>query len=169
MFQYDDGGREDAGYKGGARDCVTRAIAIALRMDYEKVRIELMEGASRWRLTSRSKSAKAKRSNSVRNGVPKEIYRPYIESKGWIWTPTMGIGTGCTVHLVPEELPGGRLIVRVSKHLTAVIDGVIHDTHNPQREVHCSSTVYVDGEQVQTHSIQRRCVYGYFADGATEG
>lgn len=55
----------------------------------------------------------------------------------------MGIGTGCTVHLVSQELPGGRLIVSVSKHLTAVIDGVIHDTHNPSR----SGT---------------RCVYGYW-------
>ncbi len=37
----------------------------------------------------------------------------------------------------------GRLIVSVSKHMTAVIDGVIHDTHNPSR----------DGT---------RCVYGYW-------
>jgi hypothetical protein len=28
----------------------------------------------------------------------------------------------------------GKLIVAVSKHYTTVIDGVIHDTHNPQRE-----------------------------------
>lgn len=41
------------------------------------------------------------------------------------------------------ELPSGRLIVAVSRHLCAVIDGVIHDTFDPSR----------DGT---------RCVYGYF-------
>jgi hypothetical protein len=61
----------------------------------------------------------------------------------------MGIGTGCSVHLRANELPPGRLIVSVSKHLVGVIDGVIHDTHD------CSRA----GD---------RCVYGYFRDGDTE-
>ena len=55
----------------------------------------------------------------------------------------MKVGTGCQVHLNAKELPAGRLIVRVSKHLTAVIDGIIQDTHDCSR----SGT---------------RCVYGYY-------
>lgn len=55
----------------------------------------------------------------------------------------MGIGTGCTVHLRDGELPRGRLIVAVSKHIVAVVDGVIHDTHDPSRD-------------------ETRCVYGYW-------
>lgn len=55
----------------------------------------------------------------------------------------MSIGTGCKVHLTSNELPAGRLIVKVSKHLTAVINGVVHDTHDPSRE-------------------GTRCVYGYY-------
>ncbi|MBI9051870.1 MAG: hypothetical protein JEZ00_20815 [Anaerolineaceae bacterium] len=55
----------------------------------------------------------------------------------------MMIGKGCQVHLSENELPSGKLIVRLSKHMTAVIDGVIHDTHNPDRN-------------------GTRCVYGYF-------
>jgi hypothetical protein len=47
------------------------------------------------------------------------------------------------VHLAKDELPNGRLIVRVSKHITAVINGVIDDTHD------CSRAGI-------------RCVYGYF-------
>src|SRR6516164_288534 len=43
----------------------------------------------------------------------------------------MRIGQGCTVHLARGELPMGRLIVSVSRHVVAVIDGVIHDTHDP--------------------------------------
>jgi hypothetical protein len=33
-----------------------------------------------------------------------------------------------------EELPGGRLIAKVSKHVVAVIDGIIHDIHEPSRD-----------------------------------
>jgi hypothetical protein len=58
----------------------------------------------------------------------------------------MKIGSGCRVHLADGELPMGWLIVRCSRHLTAVIDGVIHDTHDPQRG-------------------GKRCVYGYFSKG----
>jgi hypothetical protein len=47
------------------------------------------------------------------------------------------------VHLRAEELPGGRLIVKVSKHVVAVIDGVINDSHDPSRG-------------------GTRCVYGYY-------
>lgn len=56
----------------------------------------------------------------------------------------MLIGQGCRVHLRQGELPHGRLVVSVSKHLTAVIDGVIYDTHDPSRG-------------------GMRCVYGYYA------
>lgn len=58
----------------------------------------------------------------------------------------MCIGSGCKVHLRDGELPMGRLIVNVSRHTVAVIDGVIHDNHDPQR----------DG---------MRCVYGYWTKG----
>ena len=40
----------------------------------------------------------------------------------------MSIGSGTKVHLRADELPSGRLLVKVSSHMTAVIDGVIHDT-----------------------------------------
>jgi hypothetical protein len=51
--------------------------------------------------------------------------------QGFVWTPTMGIGTGCTVHLRAGELPLGRLVVSISRHYTAVIDGVVWDTIDP--------------------------------------
>jgi hypothetical protein len=41
----------------------------------------------------------------------------------------MLVGSGCKVHLVANELPMGRLVISVSKHLTAMIDGVIHDVY----------------------------------------
>ena len=64
----------------------------------------------------------------VRTGVAKHTFHPHLTALGWVWVPTMHIGQGCAVHLRTGELPMGRLIVRTSRHLTAVIDGVIHDT-----------------------------------------
>jgi hypothetical protein len=149
-FKYDDGGRAKAGYKGHTNDCVTRAIAIATKLPYR----EVYEGLHTQALNSRpymarlelSYGANARRHASPRNGVDTKIYRAYLADLGWTWTPTMLIGSGCQVHLREEELPKGRLIVRLSKHVCAVIDSVIHDTHDPSR----------DGS---------RCVYGYFAKG----
>jgi hypothetical protein len=145
---HNDGGRKAAGFKGSAGDCVTRAIAVAVELPYLEVYEELRERQKHIRDTKRSRVAKklAERSagTSARNGVFKAAYHPYILNElGWVWTPAMGIGTGCRVHLRDDELHGGRLIVQVSKHLCAVIDGVLHDNHDCSRE-------------------GTRCVYGYY-------
>ena len=31
--------------------------------------------------------------------------RDLVLAIGWVWTPTMQIGSGCTVHLHADELP----------------------------------------------------------------
>ena len=82
-FNHNDGGRKAAGYKGDAGDCVTRAIAIATGNGYETTRSDLMEVTKGFKGKSRSKVAKRVKSNSVRNGVFREIYRPYLEAIGW--------------------------------------------------------------------------------------
>lgn len=137
-FVRDDGGRAAAGYKGTTGDCVCRAIAIATGLPYQRVYDDLNELGRRER---RSKQRRGK--SSARTGVYKPTIRRYMESLGWQWHSTMGIGTGCQVHLRRDELPAGRLVVSVSRHTVAVIDGTIHDTENQDR----------GGE---------RCVYGYF-------
>ena len=55
----------------------------------------------------------------------------------------MFIGVGCKVHLRDGEIPEGKVILRCSRHLTAAIDGVIHDTGDPTRG-------------------GNRCIYGYY-------
>lgn len=169
-FQYDDGGREAAGYRGVAGDCCCRSIAIATGLPYQQVYDALNE------LGKGERTGKRKRGkSSARNGVYKDTARRVMESLGWQWVPTMQIGQGCKVHLCAEELPAGRIVVQVSKHYTAMIDGVIHDTHDPRREVH--ATRWDDGGPLKPgewrttngiHSIQRRCVYGYFVKPASE-
>ena len=48
-FVYNDGGREAAGYKGKAGDCVCRSIAIAAQLPYQQVYDRLAEGNAKQR------------------------------------------------------------------------------------------------------------------------
>ena len=142
---YDDGGRSQYFAGKNAGDCVTRSIAIAMQRDYREIYDALTE-ANKVFSNGRSRKALKLRAAgpSPRDGVYREVYGPFIESQGWVWTPTMQIGSGCRVHLKADEMPAGRLIVRLSQHLTSMIDGVIHDTHDPSRG-------------------GTRCVYGYWS------
>ncbi len=134
-FTYNDGGNSVR-----KKDCVTRAIAVATGKPYK----EVYEAMCQVNYNSRSNmtctgSAKAD------NGVDTKCkgFKDYMLSIGWEWVPTMSIGTGCRVHLKDGELPMGRLVVSVSRHYVAVIDGVINDTYNCSRG-------------------GTRCVYGYW-------
>ena len=130
----DDGGRAKAGYSvdNDAGDCVVRSIAIVADKEYSLI----YEAVA-------NRAAAHGYPRSARDGVYPKVYKELLADWGWSWTPTMRIGEGCTVHMRADELPAGRLLVRLSKHLTAVVDGVVFDTHDPSR----------DGS---------RCVYGYW-------
>lgn len=137
-FIYNDGGRAAAGFKGQAGDCVCRAAAIASGRSYAEI-YNLVIG-----LSSRERRSKRKRGKSnPREGVYKPTTRRLFEYLGFTWTPTMQIGSGCKVHLRKDELPSGRIVVNLSGHVSAVIDGVIHDVYDPSRN-------------------GTRCVYGYW-------
>jgi hypothetical protein len=140
-FVQDDGGRAAAGFKGSAGDCVCRAVAIASECPYDEVYQRLAHGTSRQRSSRRT----GKQPRSARNGIntSRKWFREYMEALGFRWVPTMQIGGGCKVHLRADELPTGRLVVMLSGHACAVIDGVIHDTYDPSRN-------------------GTRCVYGYY-------
>jgi len=126
---YNDGGNRT----NNRRDCVVRAIAIATGNPYADVSAQINYLADEVYFDGSDAS----------EGVQRPLIKDYLKSIGWVWTPTMAIGSGCKVHLRDGELPMGRLIVSVSKHLVAVIDGVIHDTHDCSR-------------------AGTRCVYGYW-------
>lgn len=178
-YVYDDGGRSAAGFRGKAGDCVARAVAIASGRSYAEVYAALAAGTGaerqgRGRVTGRRCSA------SARNGihVRRKWFRDYMLSLGFVWTPTMGIGTGCRVHLADGELPAGRLVVAVSNHYTAVIDGEIRDTHDPRRGALGGVTIYppsaprdrVPGAATWLENgngwayAPERCVYGYWRE-----
>lgn len=141
-FNFDDGGRAAAGFKGKAGDCVARSIAIASGRPYAEIYAALAAGNGEQRASKRT----AKRGKSARSGIftTRKWFKDYMASLGFSWTPTMTIGSGCKVHLRSDELPRGRIVVALSRHYAAVIDGVVHDTYRDDR----SGT---------------RCVYGYWS------
>jgi hypothetical protein len=163
-WTYDDGGRAAAGFRGKTGDCGVRAVAIATGRPYADVYDALHN-------LMKSHGRKG-RGASPRTGTTMKAMKAYMASLGWNWVPTMGIGTGCTVHLRPDELPGGRIIVRLSGHYAAVIDGVLHDSFNSAER---APTIYPadylgnipDGAKWLENGNgyiynPERCVYGYW-------
>ena len=148
-----DGGRAAAGYRGRAGDCVVRSVAIASGLPYREVYDALSHGARTQRQTKYSRV----KPSSARDGVQtsRKWFRDYMTSIGFRWVPMMKIGGGCRVHLNAAELPPGRLVVSVSRHYTAVLDGVIHDDHDPRRPM-----VQTTPDNPTPRRIETRCVYG---------
>lgn len=144
IWQDNDGGRAASGYIGSARDCVTRAIAIASGLPYAEIYRELhLRNVAFSHGRSRKAKSMKRGQRSPRNGVPREVYEPYLYDLGFEWIAVMKIGSGVTMHLRADELPTGMIIARCSRHLVAVNEGTIQDTTDPSR----------DGT---------RAVYGYF-------
>lgn len=137
-WTYNDGGRKAAGYKGVAGDCVTLAVAIVTERPYQEI-YDLINDIAKNERTGKNKRGRS----NARVQVYKYTERKLMEQLGLEWTPTMFIGSGCKVHLKADELPPGRLVASLSKHMTAVIDGVIQDIYDPSRN-------------------GTRCVYGYY-------
>lgn len=112
QYIYSDGGRSKY-FKGSARDCVCRAIAIASNRDYKEVYDSLKKAIG-----------------SPRNGVytSKKGFKDWMIANGFVWTPLSGIGVKTSAHLVKGELPKGRIVCSVASHYVAVVDDIVYDT-----------------------------------------
>jgi hypothetical protein len=134
-FQYNSGGS----LREAGRDCVIRSISIVTGRNYHSVYTDLQTFA---KTLNNSKRERGDHTN-LTTGVHIRVWKRYLKQLGFKYVSTMKIGQGTKVHLRGDELPKGKLIVSVSRHLTAVIDGVIHDTFDPSRN-------------------GKRCVFSYF-------
>ena len=125
-FTYNDGGRS-LYFKGrDAGDCVARAMAIALQLDYKTCYDQLAAA-----------NVEAGGKKTARNGLLRKTYEKVLNEHGWIWHPAPKFkGRKARYY----NLPKGRLIMRMAKHVSALVDGEIHDTWD------CS----------------KKMVYGYF-------
>lgn len=122
-FKYNDGGRSKYFKANNVRDCAIRAIAIATQQDYKEVYDNLK---------------KLNKGESCRNGTPNKISKKYLKQLGWKW---IGINrkNGESCKLNKEDMEKfinnyDRIIIRVSKHLTTIIDGCLNDTFDCSRD-----------------------------------
>ena len=137
-YQFNDGGRTVAGFKGQTGDCGVRAVAIVTGLPYKEVYDAINM------ISKQEKPVRGLRSSNARTGIWPNTLSTFLEQYGFKWTPTMRFGSGCTVHLRKNELPSGKIVARVSKHFCAIVDGVIQDLADPSRN-------------------GTRCVYGYWS------
>jgi hypothetical protein len=112
-YQYNDGGRAAAGFKGNAGDCVVRALAIALNLNYKQLYKKLAKA-----------NGECGRARSARNGVSKEIYEVVLKQHGWRWfkAPQFDGRKARTT-----DMRKGVVICKQANHLVAVIDCVAQD------------------------------------------
>ena len=148
VFKYDDGGRKEAGWKGeNVGDCVCRAITITTGLPYQEVYDRLAEGNATQRRSKRERQSKSRTGRrSALHGIftKRKWFKDYMKELGFEWVATMGIGTGCTVHVRSDELPSeGRLVLALSRHMSAYVNGILRDTYDSSRN-------------------GMRCVYGYY-------
>ena len=114
---------QPGGCRGKAVDCVTRSTAIALRLPYRHVYALLNEQA-RCKPPTRTPTL-----FGAERRVPADLSKG-IGVAGLALSSDHKISATCRVHLKAAELRRSPLIVRCSKHTTAVIDGIIHDTYD---------------------------------------
>ena len=145
-FVYSDGGRSKYFRAQHVGDCVVRAIALATGKDYKDVYDDINMLAKKSRAKSRS---------SARDGVDPSVSKKYIESLGWRWHPTCGVGKGVTMHLCDDEIPDGNLIVRIAGHIVNVKNGIVYDTWDCSQE---KVYLYEDGSCKSNYPA----VYGYW-------
>ncbi len=95
-------------------DCVVRALAVAEAKSWVEVYDELCKiGREVFEMPN-----------------SKPVYEKYLLSRGWVKQkmPKFSNGKRFKVSDLANDRKSGAMVVSVSKHLVAVVDGCIHDT-----------------------------------------
>ena len=133
-FQYDDGGRLEAGYKGQARDCVVRAYCILTGEDYRAM----------YKVFAKAQGELTGGPVSARNGIVRAVSRPMFEALG---LQKIKLGRGKRPTFTEAYNLYGDCIVSTTRHLCALVNGALRDTAD------CRTYLFPQG-----HTI--RCVQG---------
>ena len=114
-YERDDGGRADAGYRGSAGDCVTRAAAILTGLPYREVYRKMADAERRYGSGKRS----------ARNGISKKASPKVFADLGLV---KVKIPRGPRPTFTEAHERFGDCIVTTTKHLAAIVDGKLRDT-----------------------------------------
>ena len=115
-YEFDDGGREAAGYRGSARDCAARALAIASGADYRDCYAALAEANARYEANGR---------RSARNGIDRRASDRVKKAFGFTKVK-LPKGPRPTYTEAYERY--GDCMVTTTRHICAIIDGTLRDT-----------------------------------------
>ena len=149
------GGRRAAGYKGDVPDCVVRATAIVMGLDYDETLHMLQDMNFEWHrnticqlpwMRNRreenegfSPSRMSEEFRSIAWGVPTKLAHVLYQDLGFTYKRTFAKGWFISNYsdlvnygLLPLE---GSLVLVMRGHVSAVIDGVIHDTFDTRKMV----------------------------------
>jgi len=106
-----DGGRAGSRRPRQSKDCTVRAVALARNIPYDAA-YDLLHEAGR----------KCSRGFHVQRWLGDQAWATKIPFPAVKGQPRMNPAT------FTKQLPTGRFICRVAKHVFAVIDGVVHDS-----------------------------------------
>ena len=138
-FIKDDGGREAAGYRGKAGDCVPRALTIVSGEPYRQCYNDLAEANSKVRRTRPRDQGK----RSARNGVYKNAYDKVFKHYGF---EKVKLGRGTRPTISEAHAAYGDCIITTRKHVFAVVNGAVRDTWDCRMsEVPLEGTNYMCG------------------------
>lgn len=121
FYEYNDGGRAAAGFKGSTGDCAVRAMAIATGIPYADCYKELAQA-----------NKDAGKPKSVRGGIMKGDFDKVLKRHGWVW------------HSAPKfegrkaragDLPDGMVVARMARHFAAVSYRTVNDSFDSRHKM----------------------------------
>ena len=124
-YQYDDGGRETAGYRGRTGDCVVRAIAVCARQDYRAVYLTMAEQMKRngyaasgnaYAIRERHRRAPRRKGQINARRVQDRVLALYGFRK-------VRLPAGARPTFTEAHERFGDCIAGTTKHVAAVVDG----------------------------------------------
>ena len=130
-YEYNDGGRKAAGYKGEAGDCVARAISILMTNGVptaESYRAAYSTVAD-YEVTRRVKRGKrvARVARTARNGSDILSKPAQLAAMG---IQKVALGKGARPTWTEAYRTYGNCIVSTAKHVAAIVNGRLMDTHD---------------------------------------
>ena len=143
-WEYNDGGRLEAGFRGNAGDCVTRSISIATGRDYLDLYKEFaVSNAAHWegkakraKNPQRAKLYAGRAKITARNGIADAVFEPVLAEAGWVKTK---LPNGSRLSDLPTDT---MLVVHLRAHLVAINHGTIQDTFDSSYEYDRSAFAY---------------------------
>jgi hypothetical protein len=109
-FKYTDGGREADGFSHEKKDCTVRTLATICEMPYSTAHAILKEAG-------RLDKGKFPIRRLLEYGIADYIFTPV----------SLPVRVPCTVNQVCKRFTKGSYIIRIRKHVFALIDGTQYD------------------------------------------